>query len=88
MQQPTKSLPDYSWCARLASPLMATLAPAMKLANHGPFNEVTLGPLLGQGSFGRVYRAIWQGIDVAVKVSYVETRSAPTRLGHSSPTSS
>ena len=78
MHQPTKLLPAHSSCARLASPLMASLPPSMKLAHHGPFEDVTLGPLLGQGSFGRVYRAIWQGVDVAVKVSNVETRGALT----------
>ena len=38
---------------------------------HGrkePFEDVVLGPLLGKGSFGRVYRAHWNGDPVAVKV--------------------
>ena len=83
MHQPTKLLLDHSWCAQTASPLMASLPPAMTLTHHGPFHDVTLGPLLGQGSFGRVYRAVWQGVDVAVKVSNVETRGAPTWLGGS-----
>ena len=33
-----------------------------------PFDGVVLGPLLGKGSFGRVYRALWDGKPVAVKV--------------------
>ena len=32
-----------------------------------PFEGVVLGPLLGKGSFGRVYRALWDGNPVAVK---------------------
>jgi PAS domain-containing protein len=33
-----------------------------------PFEDVQLGPLLGKGSYGRVYRAMWNSILVAVKV--------------------
>lgn len=33
-----------------------------------PFDDVTLGPLLGRGAFGRVYHATLQGRTVAVKV--------------------
>lgn len=32
-----------------------------------PFEDVQLGPLLGKGSYGRVYRAMWNGAPVAVK---------------------
>ena len=34
-----------------------------------PIEGLTLGPLIGKGSFGRVYRARWHDRPVAVKVS-------------------
>lgn len=33
-----------------------------------PFDDVQLGPMLGQGSYGKVFRGRWNGTDVAVKV--------------------
>ncbi len=46
-----------------------------------PFDGVVLGPLLGKGSFGRVYRALWDGKPVAVKarslISRATTPSSP-----------
>ena len=41
-----------------------------------PFDDVKLGPLLGKGGFGRVYRAIWNGAAVACKVSFAASQYA------------
>ena len=38
-----------------------------------PFSAVNLGPLLGQGGSGHVYRGTWNGATVAVKVLRVCT---------------
>ena len=35
-----------------------------------PFTAVNLGPLLGSGGSGHVYRGTWNGATVAVKVSH------------------
>ncbi|KAK9865056.1 hypothetical protein WJX84_001824, partial [Apatococcus fuscideae] len=45
-----------------------------------PFDDVKVGPLLGAGSYGRVYKGTWQGATVAVKViEHMQTaKTAPT----------
>lgn len=40
----------------------------MPLQEDLPFDDLTLGPLVGRGTFGRVYRGEWKGRTVAVKV--------------------
>jgi serine/threonine protein kinase len=32
------------------------------------YDELTMGPQLGVGGYGEVYRALWKGTEVAVKV--------------------
>jgi hypothetical protein len=32
-----------------------------------PWDDIVLGPLIGTGSFGKVYRSVWNGSHVAVK---------------------
>lgn len=38
------------------------------LPTQVPFDGLELGPLLGKGGYGRVFRGIWYGQRVAVKV--------------------
>lgn len=42
-----------------------------------PFDDLDLGPLLGKGSFGRVYRGHWEGNPVAVKVCWLTATRCP-----------
>ena len=43
-----------------------------------PFDDLELGPLLGRGSFGRVYRGLWEGKPVAVKACHPPSSRKPT----------
>lgn len=42
--------------------------PTFKRAMPSAFTDVRLGPLIGRGAYGRVYRGSWNGTTVAVKV--------------------
>lgn len=55
--------------------LLTRLAPAVPAVPAAPQNHpdelagLTLGPLIGAGAHGKVYRGIWRGRKVAVKAS-------------------
>lgn len=40
-----------------------------------PWSSLQMGQLIGNGGYGDVYKATWQGIDVAVKQLYLKTLS-------------
>uniref|UniRef100_A0A1D2ABN9 Protein kinase domain-containing protein n=2 Tax=Auxenochlorella protothecoides TaxID=3075 RepID=A0A1D2ABN9_AUXPR len=42
--------------------------PSLRQAKSSVFSDVQLGPLIGRGAYGRVYRGSWNGNTVAVKV--------------------
>ena len=48
-----------------------TPQPGVEKGQNEAFEDVQLGPLLGQGGFGKVYRGLWNGAAVAVKVRYL-----------------
>ena len=53
----------------------------MAASKMEPFEGVSLGPLLGKGSFGRVYRALWNGTPVAVKVCQAPAQGLGSGFG-------
>ncbi|WIA36739.1 hypothetical protein OEZ86_008009 [Tetradesmus obliquus] len=57
---------ELSWCRT---------APSMEWAAQEDAG-IELGPLLGAGSFARVFKAKWAGLDVAVKVIQHDTSTA------------
>lgn len=48
--------------------MTTTTLPTFKRAMPSAFTDVRLGPLIGRGAYGRVYRGSWNGTTVAVKV--------------------
>jgi serine/threonine protein kinase len=64
--RPSPAGPAEAWSAG---------APALSKLMPSAFTDVRLGPLIGRGAYGRVYRASWNGSPVAVKV--VETADPP-----------
>jgi PAS domain-containing protein len=52
--------------------------PNLQKSAPSAFEDVRLGPLIGRGAYGRVYRATWNGNTVAVKV--METTDAISEI--------
>lgn len=55
----------------------ASAIPALTKAMPTAFTDVRLGPLIGRGAYGRVYRGSWNGNTVAVKVMEASEKIAP-----------
>ena len=48
-----------------------------------PWEDVELGPLIGAGSFGKVYRGVWNGAHVAVKARPAARARSDVTYSHS-----
>lgn len=76
---PSTNQPFYFGTLRPATPADETgtsLLPPPPASTANEFSDVVLGPVLGQGSFGKVYRASWRGTPVAVKIIQCESGNA------------
>lgn len=40
-----------------------------------PFSELTFGPRIGRGGYGEVYRGVWGGTEVAIKMLFTDNMS-------------
>ena len=59
--------------------------PSINKATATAFTDVRLGPLIGRGAYGRVYRGSWNGNTVAVKVMETSERVALPDDPHGRP---
>ncbi|KAM7059105.1 mitogen-activated protein kinase kinase kinase 10 [Molossus nigricans] len=56
----------------------APVAPAgLQLPQEIPFHELQLEEIIGVGGFGKVYRALWRGEEVAVKAARLDPERDP-----------
>ena len=60
--------------------LFPAQAPASGLPQEVPFEGLELGPMLGKGVYGVVYRGLWRGQRVAVKVPPLGCPASAVRL--------
>ncbi|KAK9853859.1 hypothetical protein WJX84_009804 [Apatococcus fuscideae] len=81
--QPSATSVYYMAFIRQDAALSDMRARVARKLKREPFDDVKVGPLLGAGSYGRVYKGTWQGATVAVKViEHMQTaKTAPTLDG-------
>ena len=53
---------------------------SMEILGRPPFPDLKLGPMISQTTFGSLFRGIWAGATVAVKVSICRGLCRPSRL--------
>lgn len=63
----------------------SSVVPSITKAMPTAFTDVRLGPLIGRGAYGRVYRGSWNGNTVAVKVMETTERLASPDDPHGRP---
>ncbi|XP_036989373.2 mitogen-activated protein kinase kinase kinase 10 isoform X2 [Artibeus jamaicensis] len=59
------------------APAAPDAPPSLQLPQEIPFHELQLEEIIGVGGFGKVYRALWRGEEVAVKAARLDPERDP-----------